>query len=161
MASRIAGDLYVDGNVSSLTLGVPAGTITNASVNAAAGIVATKLVPQQTITYGQAGSAVDATVVVHCAQTAGTIAEFCVGSVVLAIGAAVVTVDLKKNGTTCLSAPITLDSANTAYVAEDGTLTVTTYVAGDVLTIVVDETAGGGTAPTGLFASVSIREGAT
>jgi hypothetical protein len=68
-----------------------------------------------------------------------------------------VTVDLRKNGTTVLSAVITLNNANTARVAVAGALSVTTLVAGDVLEVVT-ATAGGGTLATGVFAIVTVNE---
>lgn len=46
-----------------------------------------------------------------------------------------ITFDLKKNGTTCLSAVVTVTNAETDRVTYDGTLTVTTLAADDVLTI--------------------------
>jgi hypothetical protein len=82
----------------------------------------------------------------------GTLKSFRAGSIVAALTTATVTVDLKKNGASVLSAPITLDLANTARVAEAGTISGATLSAGDVLEVVTVATASGGTLPTGLFA---------
>jgi len=142
---------------------ITAGTIVNADLADAAAIVATKVQHQYSPLFAQANSAAasDTGRVLHVVKGAtGTIVAFRAGSIVAAIGAATVTVDLKKNGTTVLSAVITLDSGNTAYIVEEGTISVPAVVAGDVLTLVIVATAGGGTLPTGLFAQVVIREDA-
>jgi hypothetical protein len=90
----------------------------------------------------------------------GTLLSFKAGSIVANIGAATVTLDLKKNGVTALSAVITLNNANTARVAVSGTLSVTTLAAGDVLEVVATATAGGGTLATGVFAELRWKEDA-
>lgn len=153
--NRFEGDLYVTGNIGSATLSIPAGTLINAGVNASADISATKLEMQHSVTYGQNGTASSVTVPIHCVRNAsGAVVSIEAGSVVANIGAATVTVDLKKNGTTMLTGVITLDNANTAYLSEAGTLSSTALVDGDVLTLVIVATAGGGTLATGLFVTV-------
>jgi hypothetical protein len=87
-----------------------------------------------------------------------TINSFKAGSVTACVGAATITVDLKKNGTSVLSAPITLNSSSTAYVVQSGTVTTTSLVAGDVLEVVVTATAGGGTLGNGVFAVAQVDE---
>ena len=72
--------------------------------------------------------------VVHVCEVAGTIRQFaamCNDSGT----AASVTFDLKKNGTTCLSTPVNIVHGTGDRVVVDGTLTVTTVAAGDVLSI--------------------------
>lgn len=70
-----------------------------------------------------------------CASAAGTIVSIAMGSVVVATGDNTLTIDVKKNGTTILSSTVVLDSSNTNYIVEDGTLSVTTFVDGDVFTV--------------------------
>jgi hypothetical protein len=84
----------------------------------------------------------------------GTLKSFVAGSIVAALTTATVTLDLKKNGTTVLSAPITLDNANTARVVEAATISNATLTAGDVLEVVATAAASGGTLPTGVFAEL-------
>lgn len=157
--NRFEGDLYVTGNIGGGTLSVPASTLTDAGVSASADITATKLEMQKSFTYGQNGTASSVTVPIHSVYGAtGAVVAIKAGSIVANIGAATVTVDLKKNGTTMLSGVITLDNANTARVAEAGTLSVTSLVAGDLLELVIVATAGGGTLATGLFVTVTISE---
>lgn len=156
--SRITGDYYFDGILQAREMVIPASTVNNAKVAADAAIATSKLVHQHSKTLGQSGAAASVTQPIHVAGAAGTIKSFSAGSVAIAIGAATVTIDLKKNGVTCLSAVITLDTSNVAYTLEAGTITVPSVVAGEVLTVVVVATAGGGTLPTGFFAHLVIDE---
>ena len=74
------------------------------------------------------------TEVVFVAEQAGTIRQFaamCYDSGT----AASVTFDLLKNGTTCLSTPVNVVHGTGDRVVVDGTLTVTTFAAGDVFTM--------------------------
>lgn len=160
--TRIEGDVYVTGALGAKTLSPPAGSIANAAVAALAGIDATKLEHQHRIGWSQANvtAAAETRVVYVCYGTTGTILAFVAGSIAKAVGDSTVTVDLRKNGTTVLSAVITLDNANTNRVAEAGTISVPGLVAGDVLEVVVAVTAGTGTLPTGLFAAVTLEEDA-
>jgi hypothetical protein len=101
---------------------------------------------------GSAGTSY--TKAVHVANAPGTVQSFAAGVLVAAAGAATYTLDLKKNGTTVLSAVITLDSANVINVVESGAIVssgVEDYVAGDVFTVVTVATAGGGTLPQGVY----------
>jgi hypothetical protein len=162
-AARFEENVHVAGTISAENFTPPDGCIDNDAIEAAAGIAATKLEHQVPLTWGQPNtSCTDETRVIHTTYgNTGTIVNFEAGSIAACAGAATVTVDLKKNGTTCLSAVITLDSANSARVAEAGTLSVTTLADGDVLEVVIDGTAGGGTLATGVFCTAIIREDAS
>jgi hypothetical protein len=74
--------------------------------------------------------------------------------------AATVTVDLKVNGTSILTSVITIDNTVAAYGSVAATLAAgaATLVAGNVLTIVITATAGGGTLPTGFFCETVVWE---
>lgn len=101
---------------------------------------------------------------IHVAAAAGQILSVFVGSVVACVGAATIVVDVKKNGTTVLTGTVTLDSANTAYIGESGTLAgagAPTLAAGDVITVSVTATAGGGTLGQGVFVRVRLWEAAS
>ena len=99
---------------------------------------------------------------VHLAHAAGKVVEVRAGLTVANVGAATVTVDVRKNGTTILSAAISLTSATAAFgsvialpaVGQDA------YAAGDVLEAVVTATAGGGTLGQGLYVGLTLREAA-
>lgn len=157
--SRTDGDLYVSGILSCNDMAVPAGVVVNASVAAAAAIASTKLQHRHNKTYGQTGANADATIITHVAKGTGTLKTFVAGSIGLCTASNSTTIDLKKNGTTCLTAVITLDSGNTARVAEAASVSVSAYVAGDVFEIVVDKTSDSGDA-TGLFACAEFDEAA-
>lgn len=164
--TRIEGDVYINGNVNSLTMSIPAGSVIDASVGASANIAATKLEHRHQIVYAQ-GSAVDAAdaaQVVHvCYGATGSVVAFEAGSVVAALGNDVCTVNLKKNGTSILNPTtgISLSSSATAYIASAGTISSAAIVDGDVLEVVIDATHGTGTLAKGVFASVVISEKAS
>jgi hypothetical protein len=94
-----------------------------------------------------------------------TLLELAVGSIAIAVGAATVTVDLQRSTAggafaSVLSAVVTLDTANTARVAELAGIATAGGVAGDLYQLVITATAGGGTLPTGLFVFLTLKEDA-
>lgn len=161
MPARIEENVTYAGDVTVIgTLTMPDGTITNAKVNSGADVAHTKLEHQHRIPYAQPNTAATAEtrVVYRCYGASGVVLSVHVGSIAKAVGDAVATVDVKKNGTTILSAPVTLNSSNTNRVAVAATLSVTTLAAGDVLEVVTTATIGTGTLPTGVFASINVSE---
>lgn len=153
--TRIEGDLYVTGNIGSATMSVPDSTIVNADVSASADILSTKLEMQRSFTYSQNGTAASVTIPVHMVYGATcSLVSIKAGSIVANIGAATVTVDLKKNGSSVLSAVITLNSSSTARIPQAGTITTAGGVADDFYELVIVATAGGGTLATGLAVTV-------
>jgi len=142
---------------------IPAGTITDAMVAAAAGVAYSKLEHQHRCVVAQESdtSAADETHVAHVVVgTAGTLLEFKIGAVVANVGAAVVDVDLLKNGVSVLSAPVQIDNGDAAYALVAGTISDTTLAAGDVLEVDIDGTIGGGTLAKGVFAYIDLKEDA-
>lgn len=160
--SRHEGDLHITGNLSAKTVQLPAGTVDNADIEAAAGIDASKLEHRHQITAAQPKTtAADETRVIHVVYGAtGTVLAFRAGSIVANIGDSTVTVDLKKNGSSILTAPITLDSGDSAYAKVAGTIDTPGLVAGDVLEVVIDATVGTGTLATGVFCELVLNEDA-
>lgn len=141
---------------------VPDSSFGDSQIGATNPILATKLKHQHNPVYAQAHGSAAATErkVVHVARAAGEVVAIDAGIVVAAMGGATVTIDLKKNGTTVLSAVITIDNAKVAYAKEAGAISSASYSAGDVFELVVTATAGGGTLPQGLFVEPVFREGA-
>ena len=90
--------------------------------------------------------------------TTGTAVTFKAGSIAKAVGDSTVTVDLKKNGSSILSAVITLDNANTNRVLEAGTISSTSLAVGDWLETVITATVGTGTLPTGVFVQLELKQ---
>ena len=86
----------------------PSSCIGNSQVQAGAGIAASKLQHQHKKTFAQVGTAAAvAGQVLHVATGAtGTITALEIGSIAACIGDATITVDMKKNGTSCLNAAI-------------------------------------------------------
>ncbi len=70
------------------------------------------------------------------ATNTGTVLSF-QASVTTPGSAASVTIDLKKNGTTVLSAVITLTNASAAYTPVQATISVPSFIAGDEFTAVL------------------------
>lgn len=166
MPSRIEGDVYVAGNLTSLTLTPPTGSVVDGSVVAAANIAASKLEHQYVKHYSQESntdSATDRRCVHYAYGATGSVIAFEAGSVTPCIGTATITVDLLKGSSastsvaSILSAAIVLDATNVALVSEVGTISATTLADGDSL--FVDVAVAGGTAVGhGAFASCIIRE---
>jgi hypothetical protein len=139
---------------------LPAKSVGASQIEDDAGIEYTKSQQKFVLTYAQDGTIASATVPIHIVHgAAGGVIAVKAGSITACAGAATVTVDLKKNGTSVLAAVITLDSGNTARVPEDGTLVADpSDAADDFFELVVVATAGGGTLGTGLCVSVAFYE---
>ncbi len=157
-------DVYVNGALGAKTFTPPAGSVADAGIQALAGVQASKLQHQYQPCYKQDLGAIVASVtsaMIHIVRGAtGVIVTFSAALHTACLGAATVTVDLKKNGTTCLSAVISFGSGDAAYAVKSATLTVTALAQNDVLEVVVVATAGGGTIGQGLGVVPTIREDA-
>ena len=154
-------DLHIRGILSCDTLTIPAGTVLNAAVGNAAALAIAKQLHLHNVTYGQSGTMVAVTIPIHCSYGAtGTIKAVKAGSIALCTGNAVATADVKINGTSCLTGVITLDSTNTARIAEAGTIDTAAddLIADDLVEVVVTVNAGTGALGTGLFVTVTIEE---
>ncbi len=163
--SRIDGDLTVGGTLTPKYINLPAGSVSNNSVEAGAAMDADKLEHQHQPCYAQESDTTAAAedFVLHVIRGAtGQMMAFSAGCVVANIGAAVVTVDLHKNGSSMLTAAITIDSGDAAYAIVEGTIDPAKedLVVGDVLELVVTVAAGGGTLGKGVFAQAVIVEDA-
>ena len=91
----------------------------------------------------------------------GTIVNFRAGVVVANVGAATISIRLKKNGTNIDTAALVLDSGNAAFALEAAAgFTSTSLVANDVLEVDITAAAGGGTLGQGLFCELTAREDA-
>lgn len=159
--SQITDDLVVNGRLTPKYFDPPVGSIGNAAIQSSAQLPATTLRHHLHKAYSQPNTtATTATLPLHVARFAGTVEQLVAGSIAACAGAATITVDLKKNGTSVLTAVITLDSANTARVVESATLdpALVDYVAGDFFELVVTATAGGGTLGTGFHAEALFDE---
>lgn len=154
----VNGDLRVYGAVIPDSINMPAGSVGSTTFNGSDPLAIAKQRHKFAPGLRQAGTAVTAHVVVHYARAAGTVTAVRAGSIVACIGAATIVVNVKKNGTTILTGTFTLDSANTAFIVESGTISSGAYVTGDVLSVDVTATAGGGTLGSGLFVELDVDE---
>lgn len=160
--SRLEGSYYFTGNLSALSMTIPDGAIGNSQVAAGAAIDPLKLRHQHRHTFSQPNTAASSeTRVVHVVYgVTGSVVRFEAGSIVKAVGDSTVTVDLKKNGTTVLSAPITLNNASTNRGVQSATISVPALADNDVLEVTTVATIGTGTLPTGVYASLTVHEDA-
>lgn len=162
--SVINGDFHYNGTLSAKIFNPPPGSIRNDDVEQNTGIEASKL--QQAYRIGRfetvATTASTLTIPVHGVIGAElSLINFEAGVVVPCIGDSTIDVDLLKNGTTVLSAPITLNSTHTARQIVLGTIVDTDAVADDVYEIDIVATIGTGTLGLGLFAYARVYEDAT
>jgi hypothetical protein len=157
-------DVQVLGTLTAFQINVPLGAIVDSMISGSANIAATKVQKQFQENYTNADSATTAvseTRVIHAVRGAtGTLVEFAAGAVVPLVGADTCTLDLLKNGTTMLAAPISLLNTDTARLIKFAGLASNTLVAGDVLEVRVSPTHTSGTLPKGVFARVTVREDA-
>lgn len=159
----IAGNLTVQGRLTPAQIGLPATCVGNNQINPSDPPQAVNLQHQHQKTYGQPTGAVVASATrqpLHLAYGAGTVVAVRAKLAVACVGAATVTVDVVKNGTTILSGAISFGSGDAANAVKSGTITVPAYVAGDDLSATVVATAGGGTVGQGLTVDVVAREAA-
>lgn len=161
MSVTYTEDVLIRGTLVPQAITLPADAVSLSSqVKAGANLNADKLEQRYSPAWSQPNSAATTeTRTVFVARRAGTLNEFIAGSIAKAIGDSTVTLDLKKNGTTVLSAVITLDSANTARIVEAGAISGGgAFVAGDWFEVVIVATAGTGTLPFGVFAQLELDQ---
>lgn len=154
------GNVNVQGALRCNTFTAPASCIGNTNFTASDPLGVTKQVHQYSKSLQQVhGSAASAERrIIHRGYGAGTTISVRAGVSVACIGDSTITVDVYKNGTTILSAPIVLDNSNTAFAQEAGTISVAGYSAGDDLEVVVTVSAGTGTLGQGLHVDVVLNE---
>lgn len=157
-----ADELHVGQHQFELAPKVPDGSFGDSQIGSTNPIDATKLKHQHVKVHAQpyGTAAASERKVVHVARSAGSVAAIEVGVVVAAVGAATVTLDVRKNGTSVLTSPVSLTSSQAAYSKVNGAISVAAYSSGDVFEIVLTATAGGGTLPQGVFCDAVFREGA-
>lgn len=108
----------------------------------------------------QAGNMAAATLVAGIVRRPSVIKVASVAVVTAATEDAAGTVDVKVNGTSCLTGTLTVDATVAAYTKTDATLDATKVAVkpGDVITVVLTATAGGGALPINLTVDVSLDE---
>ena len=148
----IESDVLIRGALVAESFTSPAQSVSADAIKTSANVPADKLESRIYSSHSQPNSAATTeTRPLFVARRPGTVNSVLAGSIAKAIGDSTVTVDVKKNGTTILSAVITLDNANTARLGEAGTISDADFVADDWFEVVITATAGSGTLPTGVF----------
>jgi hypothetical protein len=154
------GDLIVLGRLLAGSMTLATNSVYDATVVAAANIAASKLEHQYQpvipISNHATGAAVMRLPAYNVRGATGTITRFAISASVPAAAAGSATVDLLKNGTSVLSAPIVLDDTVAANVDVVATISTPGLVVGDRLDVSV--TAIAGTPPKGVGAWLQIRE---
>lgn len=144
------------------TIEIPDGSVSDANIAEGAGIKATKMQHRHYLTPVRDPSTTAATTrtfVGHIVVgTTATLYEVSSVVDVACVGSAVVTVDVQKEGVTALEDVITIDSSTTPGTPETSVVQADSYVAGDVLEVVVTVTLAGGTACKGLTVQMLVDE---
>lgn len=162
--SVLNGDYHINGTLSSKILNPPPGSIRNDDIEQNTGVEASKLQHPNRFRYVELSSTTSSTLTIPVyvgIGVTGVLQNFLAGAVVANLSGATVDVDLLKNGTTVLSAPINLNDTHSNYEVVAGTISDTTFTTDDVYEIDVTATAGGGTLSMGLFCIGRIYESAT
>lgn len=136
--TRFEGGVYVNGPLSARSMSIPAASVVDASVAALAGISASKLQHQHVLPTQHCNHATSLAVDRRQAHRVyGATAEILKFGVVASVATGATTtivVDLKKNGSSILSATISLTSTTAAFVLlEPAGFTSVDLVVGDVL----------------------------
>lgn len=137
----------------------PSGTVGDDALNAnsPAGVTKTRHLHSKGTEFGLAvgGTPVASHRMIYTARAAGTVRNF--AALCWDTGtSASVTLDLKKNNSSILSAPVTITNATTDKVPQVGTISIAPYVAGDIFT--VDLAVSSSTGMTGPFAWAEFDE---
>ena len=155
--NRLVGNTHIDGTLSANAITYPSGSILSTSLQRH------RIYKHYSQEAATAVSDTAVTYPIHVVSGAtAALSSFKAGSVVAGLGGATCTFDLKKNGASIITAVISLDNTNTAYVPETAAFTAATAagVANDVYSVVIDGNAGGGTALKGVFCEMVIDEDA-
>lgn len=136
-ASTLKGDYVFTGTVTIAALNAPASSITSSQISGV--IDADKLERRQSVRYSQLNGAnnVAARTVVKIMSAAGTLLSVQCRNTTAASGTDKTTVDVKKNGSSILTAPIDLNLAAGTAVQSSSSFTSAALADGDVLEVVL------------------------
>lgn len=160
---RIEEDVLIRGVLRCDEFQPPTASIGDDAIDPNNPILATKLQHQHHRSYAQASGVAVATVsavYIHRAVGDGTIVDISAAVIVACIGAATITLVIKKNGASITSGTWQIDSGDAARALVPAALTDPDYVSGDFFEITVTAAAGGGTLGQGLAVDLVVREDA-
>lgn len=156
---RCDEDAYFGGSLGAKTFLLSAGCVSDSHVAGNAAIATSKMLHRFRRSYMVGGTVATVTVPLHfCCGLTGTVLAIAAGLITPNVGAATVTVDLKKNGSSILASVITLNSSSTARSMSTATITSNTVAQNDFFELVITATAGGGTVGQGLLVQADFDE---
>ena len=157
----IPTDVYVRGNLKMDSILVPDASFGDGAFDVASPLSALKQAHQYLVRYNRV-TPVTENVTVHQAYAAGTLVQVQATCTTAGVGAANVTVQVRKNGVSVMSGAFTVGSGLAAFGVVVGTLNaaLTGYSANDVFDLVLTATATSGTLPQGLLVTLLFREAA-
>lgn len=145
--------------ISGGTITLPSGTITDDAISTTAAIDVDKLQvlfkPTTNLGFAIGATPTAREEIIFIASTAGVIRGFHAGLNDTGTSTSI-TFDLKKNGTTVLSSVITVTHSDADKTVKDGTLSVTSYAADDVLSVAMAVSSS--TGAQGPFAFAELQE---
>lgn len=154
MGTTFDGDVHVMGRLTCGTFVAPSDSISDSAVGTVTPIAATKTVRRGRAMYSVEAATIPTagTYPIHLAYADGIVKAFKVTQVLACLAGATVTVDLKKNGSTILSATVQQTDAHADGEVLSGALNgaLDDYLADDQFTVVISVAAGGGTLAKGL-----------
>lgn len=155
-------DLRVRGRITSDAMTIPDSQIGDQQMNEDDPVTAAKLEHQHSQVYSQKHGTATVTErkVIHRAIGAGTVFDVVAGCEVANVGDSTITVDLRKNGVSVLTTPISLTSADANFGVIPAGIATGPYAADSVFSVVVTATVGTGVLGQGLFVNVNFREDA-
>lgn len=167
--SRLQGDIYVAGNLSSTTFTPPAGSISDEAIESNAQIDASKITRHQSIDvelYPEGTTVVAlASKLIHIVQgTTGTLVAFQGIVTTVATGAdRTIDVDLQKSTSagsfaTVLTTKIHFTNGSVIRTPVSAVINTASLVAGDVLRVVVTVAGSASAQAAGLFATLTFEE---
>lgn len=139
---------------------MPSGSFGNSQINVNDPIAPSNLIEMLPITHAQAYgvAVVSERVAKYVARNKGTVLGFRALLVLPCTVDDTVTVDVKKNGTTILTAVVTLNNAAVAYQAVVAAIADAPYVANDVFEFIVTATHNTGVIGQGLLCTMIVNE---
>lgn len=151
--SNQVDNLFVSGTLTCKSFTPPAASIGDAAIRSGDYIAGLKVQRgiHRVLAQDSNSAATAQTRVVHVAVSAGTIQSLSAGCVSPCTGDAAITIDLRKNGASVLTAPIDLTSAQAARALVAATVSTADYVASDVFEIEITVAAGTGALGSGVF----------
>lgn len=158
----IPTDVYVRGNLRADGYSPPDNSIGTDAFDIGRPLSTLKVGHQYLVKFNPSGTPVTEAKTVHQAYSTGTLVQVSATVTGAGVGAATVTVGVKKNGVSVLSAAFVLSSALAAYGIAVASLNsaLAGYVANDAFEVTCTVAAPSGTLPTGLLVTLLFREAA-